>query len=162
MGKTRTQALAKTQNMTPASHSPAVAHGPIFFLGPPVNTGASVPRACIKCVMLLTGRAHICSHISWHLEMPGSLPILTLHLCCPGCQFIPLENMHMGIRGRTVGHGNTLQETEKCGFLPVTEETLLDTREKGNPVVGSSLYLSAYGKTLNPTTHLPQDTHLPA
>ena len=94
--------------------------------------------------------------------MPGSLPILTLHLWSPGCQFISFENMHMGIRHRILGRGNTLQETEKYGFLPGTEGTLLDMREKGNPVVGPSLSLSAYGKSLNLTTHLPQDTHLPA
>ena len=63
---------------------------------------------------------------------------------------------------RTLGHGNTLQETEKYGFLPGTEGTPLDMRKKGNPVVASSLSLSAFGPSLNPTTHLPQDTRLPA
>lgn len=100
--------------------------------------------------------------LAYHLEMPWCLSILTLHLWSPGCQFILFENIHMGIRDRTFSCGSTLQETEKYGFLPGTGGTLLDMREEGNPVIGSPLSLSAYGKSLNPATHLLQNTHLPA
>lgn len=46
-------------------------------------------------------------------------------------------------------------------FFPGTEGTLPDMMENKNPVVWSPLTLWAQGKSVNPTTHLPQDTHLP-
>lgn len=74
---------------------------------------------CIACGMLVPGRAHICSDISRQTIRNARVStILTLDLWSPGCQKIPFENVHMGIRVKNFCHGNTLQETEMYDFFP--------------------------------------------
>lgn len=91
--------------------------------------------------------------------MTGCLSILTI------CGLLVASSSHLKMHIQELEIGplaarNTLQEAENYGFLPVTEGPLLGMREEENPVVGSLLSLSVYGKSLNPATHLPQNTHL--
>lgn len=89
----------------------------LFLFGLPVNTGESVPTVCITCCYL-TKPIFAVTSLNGPSRNAGVSTILTLDLWSPGCQIIPFENVHMGIRDKNFGHGNTLQETEMYDFFP--------------------------------------------
>lgn len=133
----------------------------LFLLGLPVNTGKSV-HSVHRMWHVGTWQ---CPYLQWHLdrplEMPGSLP--SLHGIC-GVLVARRSHLKMytwELELRTLVMA-TLSKRQRCTtFFPGAAGTLIDMTEKRNPVIQTSLTLWAQGKSINPTTHLPQDTHLP-
>jgi len=73
----------------------------LLLLGPSVNLGASVLSVHQVCPVVAWQSPYLLHMdpymdlLVYHLQMPGSLYIPTLHLRSPGCQFTPFENIHL-------------------------------------------------------------------
>lgn len=98
----------------------------------------------LECVMVLLGRAHICSQ-----DISPS--------CICGLQIVnsPHQKYTYGNqRPQPKVLTLSLKEAKKYSFLSGAEEMLPDLGKKGNLVVRTSLSLSVYGEFLNLTPHL--------